>query len=467
MSTEQKPDFASKIIDFLASVKLSFFIFIILAVASIAGTVLPQKAQPQVYMELYGRMGNLVLGLGLDDAYHAPWFVFLMALLIVNLIICTIKRLPHVIKIVNQDPALDLKRFPKPQESLEIPGGLAEMIGRAGKLLTGKLGAPLSRQEPEGTVLFSHKGAWTRYGVYVVHASVLIIFTGAIISNIFGMNGTLVIHEGQSEKAAELDDGSTYPLGFEVRLDKYTETYYEKFKNTPSEFRSDLSFIQNGKEAAKAVVRVNHPFEFGGVTFYQSFRGQSPTEFKASMIRGDKSQEVELFWRKWAPLPGGGRAGIMEFREEINMGGKYKGPFARILIEDEKGQQHQLSAFAPGFSLPKGMGGDSHDTKFEILSSKVTWYTGLQVKKDPGVWWVWIGCGLMVLGFLITFYGSHKKVWIKITPQENQRCRVELSGSVNKNRPAMRRLLKGLALALSHQALREGIDRARDKPGAV
>ena len=452
MSKDQKPDFASKLIDFLASVKLSFFLFIILAVTSIAGTVLPQKAQTQLYLDKFGKMGNLIIGLGLDDAYHAPWFVFLLALLAVNLIICSLKRLPAVVKIVNKDPHLDLERFPKPNETLDCTGDPAELASKAEALLNSKLSTPLRAQAAEGITVFAQKGAWTRFGVYVVHASVLLIFAGAIITNIWGMNGTMVIHEGQSESQAELDGGGSYPLGFKVRLDKYTETYYEKFKNTPSEFRSDLVFIENGTEAAKASLTMNHPFEWGGITFYQSFRGQSPTEFKARMIQGGESHEVDLLWRRWTKLPGGVSAGIMEFRDKINMGDKYNGPFARILMQDPQGRKHQISAFAPGFKIPAAMGGDPHDIRFEILSVKVGWYTGLQVKNDPGVWWVWIGCGLMVLGFIITFYGSHKKVWIRVTPQKTGGCRVELSGSINKNRPQMRRLLSGLAMALKPQA---------------
>jgi cytochrome c biogenesis protein len=378
-----------------------------------------------------------------------------MAMLAVNLIICSLKRLPSVIKIVNKDPALDLALFPKAKESLQRNDDPKKIVSQAEELLGKKIATPLKLEENQETTLFAQKGAWTRYGVYVVHASVLIIFIGAIISNIWGVNGTLVIHEGNTEKEAELDGGGHFPLGFEVRLDKYTETYYEKFKNTPSEFRSDLVFIENGKEVAKAAVRVNHPFEWGGITFYQSFRGQSPSQFKARMIVEDKAHEVELFWQRWAVLPEGIRAGVMEFREEIKMGNTYNGPFARILVQDKEGHQHQIAAFAPGFKLPNKMGPDAHGIKFEIISAKVSWYTGLQIKKDPGVWWVWIGCGLMVLGFFVTFYGSHKKVWIRISPQEEGAYRVQLAGSVNKNRPAMHRLLSGLALALKPQAPEE------------
>ena len=40
------------------------------------------------------------------------------------------------------------------------------------------------------------------------------------------------------------------------------------------------------------------------------------------------------------------------------------------------------------------------------LSAKQLYATGLQVAKDPGVWWVFIGCGLLMIGFLIGFLMS-------------------------------------------------------------
>jgi cytochrome c biogenesis protein len=449
---DKKNDPITRAVDFLASVKLSFFIFIILAVASVAGTVIPQKQAAQLYMQAYGQgTGNLILGLGLDDTYHTSWFIFLMAMLAVNLVICSLKRLPTAIKIMTRDPQKDLGRFPNPEQDEQVSGSRDEVIKRAREILGARLGEPLSRDDEGGHILYAQKGAWSRMGVYVVHLSVLIIFVGAIISNIWGLNGTMEINQGDTVSQIVLDNRQSHPLGFGVRLEKYTEIYYEKFKNMPSEFRSDLVFVQNNQDVAKAAVKVNHPFDFGGYTFYQSHRGQRPSQMKLRMTRDGKSLEVELAFRRWSPLPGGGRAGVMEYREMINMGQRYQGPFARILLEDAQGHQHQITAFAPGFKVPKNMAPAHVDTNFEILAAKTVWYTGLQVKKDPGVWWVWIGCGLMVLGFIITFYCSHRKIWIRITP-EDQSCRVEIAGSANKNKPALRRITLGLAKAIGEGA---------------
>ena len=58
-------------------------------------------------------------------------------------------------------------------------------------------------------------------------------------------------------------------------------------------------------------------------------------------------------------------------------------------------------------------------------------YTGLQVTKDPGVWVVWSGCLLMVVGLFIAFFMSHKRVWIVLTKGS-----ARMYGNASKNQAA-------------------------------
>ncbi|PIX23835.1 MAG: hypothetical protein COZ69_07610, partial [Deltaproteobacteria bacterium CG_4_8_14_3_um_filter_45_9] len=58
-------------------------------------------------------------------------------------------------------------------------------------------------------------------------------------------------------------------------------------------------------------------------------------------------------------------------------------------------------------------------------------YTGLQVAKDPGVWVVWIGCGLMIFGLIVSFFFSHQRVWVRIP--KGSGGEIVLAGSANKN----------------------------------
>jgi len=63
-------------------------------------------------------------------------------------------------------------------------------------------------------------------------------------------------------------------------------------------------------------------------------------------------------------------------------------------------------------------------------------YTGLQVARDPGVGIVWVGCGLMILGIVMAFFLSHRRVWLRLSKGADGRLEVSLAGVANRNRLA-------------------------------
>jgi cytochrome c biogenesis protein len=74
--------------------------------------------------------------------------------------------------------------------------------------------------------------------------------------------------------------------------------------------------------------------------------------------------------------------------------------------------------------------GDEFILTFEGFTEKE--YTGLSVTKDPGVWVVWIGCGLMIVGLIVSFFFSHQRVWVRIS--KTPKGEIVVAGSANKNR---------------------------------
>jgi len=74
-------------------------------------------------------------------------------------------------------------------------------------------------------------------------------------------------------------------------------------------------------------------------------------------------------------------------------------------------------------------------------------YTGLQVNKDPGVDLVYVGFILMILGCYVTFFTSHQQVCIQVG-RPDDRSRIAVSGTANKNRAAMERRVQQLAAQL-------------------
>jgi cytochrome c biogenesis protein len=103
---------------FFASVKLALFTLLILSVTSIIGTLIPQKNPPDFYLQEYGvNMARFFQILDVPNMYNSWWFVSLLLLFSVNLIVCTIDRLPNVWRMVVMDnldtPAMPTRK-PRP-----------------------------------------------------------------------------------------------------------------------------------------------------------------------------------------------------------------------------------------------------------------------------------------------------------------------------------------------------------------
>lgn len=429
--------------NFFASVKLSFALLLILAVTSVAGTLLPQKEAAELYLRQFGQTwGGLILGLQLDDMYHSGWFRLLMTGLAVNLVICSLNRLPGVLKIIRKDPATDLDKKRNAAHSFTLPGQPEEQAAEARQSLSKQVGRvyekPLEAKKGRGLVLLAQKGAWSRLGVYLVHLSVLIIFAGGMIGNIWGFSGDMILHEGETLDHIELGPNQIKPLGFSLRLDKFSISRYPN--GMISEYRSDVAFLQNGKEAQKNSMVVNDPAEFEGIDFYQASHGVSPT-IKVRITRGDKTFDVAMDRaRQGYKLPGGGLAGFVDVHQNVQMGKMYTGPVARMLYQPEGGDTVGITAFKLGNKMPpKG------PVKMELVEVAVKPWSGIQVKYDPGVWFIWVGCSLMVIGFIIAFYFAHRKVWIRLQPVDGNRTRVEIAGSTNKNRIGLERIMQRLS----------------------
>lgn len=446
-NNKEQASFVQKLWNLLTSVKLTFALLLILAVISVAGTLIPQNQPAQAYVNGYGQgLGNLILGFGLYDAYHTAWFRLVMALLAVNLVVCSLERWPLTMRMVRVDPDRELEKSRKAVESFTLAGGPAEHKGPVGQALQRAVGRVYFIEDQGGVKLFAHKGAWTRLAVYAVHLSVLIIFAGALVGNIWGFSGDMRILEGQAVDHIQTRDGKRLPLGFDVRLDKFTVSFYKNQRGMPSEYRSDLVFLRGGREIKRHALRVNHPAQVDGIDFYQASYGQVADPVKVRVTApGGKLAELDLRHHDWTELPMGGKAGVFEYRPRVAMGKVYDGPMARILYQPPGGEARMLSAFKAGAKLRMGGGGG---IKFEVISAVSKNYSGISVKYDPGVWLIWVGCTLMVVGFFFTFYTAHKKVWVRLSPTGPGRTRVEMAYQANKGRGAARRLVAKLAAGL-------------------
>ena len=78
--------------------KFGMLLLILVIACSLAGSLIVQQRAPMEYVTRYGEdMAQLIMAVGFDDVFSAPYFIVLMAALCLNLTLCSLLRLPRVL----------------------------------------------------------------------------------------------------------------------------------------------------------------------------------------------------------------------------------------------------------------------------------------------------------------------------------------------------------------------------------
>jgi cytochrome c biogenesis protein len=83
-----------------------------------------------------------------------------------------------------------------------------------------------------------------------------------------------------------------------------------------------------------------------------------------------------------------------------------------------------------------------------VADFKNRYFTGLQVTKDPGVWIVYSGFILMIIGCYVTFFMSHQQLCIEVASEGNT-SRVMVAGTASKNKMAIQQKVKKISEKLT------------------
>jgi hypothetical protein len=180
MGNPGKPEksITARLIDTLASVKFAVAVVVVIAVACIAGTLLPQGADVAAYLRHNPAAGPrmaLLGSLGLTHVFYSWWFIGLLCLLASTMMVCSSRRFNTVRRTT----------------------GYAR--GRA-------------------------------FGSMLTHISMLLILSGAVIRGVWGQKGYIELREGDTKAQFVVDDGER-PLPFALHLSKFeVETYAQQDK---------------------------------------------------------------------------------------------------------------------------------------------------------------------------------------------------------------------------------------------
>ena len=272
----------------LTSMRIALFLLLFLAIASVPGSVFPQRSADPNGVVLYFK-NNPDLALWLDnfqlfDVYSSTWFSAIYILLFISLIGCVIPRVGVHYRALRSDPPAaptNLSRLPSYKKLDATEKNLEKAIeylkSRNFKVISTK------------TELRAEKGYLRETGNLFFHLSLIGVLIAVGLGGGLSYAGQRVLVEGETFVNNEasfdyfapgllFDKNNLEP--FSLRLESFKTTYDFKNPNNygkPMDFKATVTTKDSPTSPeAKGSIRVNEPLAVGGSKVYITGNGYAP-----------------------------------------------------------------------------------------------------------------------------------------------------------------------------------------------
>ncbi|KAG1655284.1 hypothetical protein FOA52_007980 [Chlamydomonas sp. UWO 241] len=420
----------------------------IIAGLSGLGTLIPQNKGLEYYIANYpDTPGETVLGflsypvlltLQLDHIYSNWYFYASLGLLAASLMACTTTKQLPVAKVAQRWRFLTTpKAVVKMGHAEVLPSARVADLGMA-------LDAKGYQVFIQSGALYAFKGLAGRLGPIGVHAALLMVLGGTSYSGFGGYKGSVMCPEGgdftpasymypasQISQLPETAKSSVHVDSFEIdyRPDGAVAQFYSTLTLTDS----------NTGDITTKRISVNDPFRSKGITMYQTDWSLAAVTIR---LLPDGGAQAPPLLADDAAASSSAATGTSLLADGPQLGDAFRLPLASL--EGKPGIAGRLwggflpiSEPGPGGAAPKGVSVLARDPQSVVIydskgafvgvrrpgSGKpieveglrlvvegITGATGLEIKHDPGVPWVYAGFGGLMITTLIS-YLSHSQVW--------------------------------------------------------
>jgi cytochrome c biogenesis protein len=428
----------------LSNLRTGILLLILVGISAALGTFILQRpiTDPQQLQAAYSpNTLRLLDRFGLTDVFHSWWFLTLLTLVSLSIVFVSIERFPNSWRFYARPYRRTDSHFRHANPTkIELPiKGAQDGLNAAERALK-KLGWLVERvSEGAETSLYSERHRFSVMAVYVIHASLLLIFLGGIADGIFGYSGYMMLQKGQTSNTIEARGGKTKTLPFGVKCFSAGQENYAD--GSPKKWWSKLAVVQDGKEVKSKEIVVNDPLVYHGLRFYQaSFGGTGNIEGLklAAMPESGASQDIVLKPNESYKLDAETTVTLAEFipdffirdNQVFRRSDDLVNPAFKLVVKSATGEA--VLWIFPAYD--RASQGQKASYSFQYQSIQMGYFTGLQVSCEPGQWLVWAGCLLMGAGLFVAFYMVHMRLWIAAIRDDHGQLVLWVGGQANKNK---------------------------------
>ena len=238
-----------KLYSFFKSMRFGLILLVLIAICSVIGSIIPQDKEVSWYVQNYQDLHGVILLCKAHRIFQSWYFIVLLALLSLNLLLCTVTRLRML---------LSTRSSPDPATYSRDEAHLTE-TGMS--ILHEHMKKMHCRESRYGDAVIYKKNSFGRYGTFITHLSILltVIFGAAALYLPTTIDQTCVPGE-----AITMEDGTKIAVdSFHIENESGDLDYASKVTVT----------LPNGKQSDLTEVSVNHPLSFGEYKIYQQTYG--------------------------------------------------------------------------------------------------------------------------------------------------------------------------------------------------
>ena len=465
----------------LTSMRNALILLLLLGLASIPGSLFPQRTQSPLKVREYFQndpeTAKWMDRFYLFDVYGSPWFSAIYILLFISLIGCVVPRTWHYAKEALSKPAPAPSGLTQLESYQEVSGNL--------EAVENWLKENKFRITKDENGISAEKGYLRETGNLVFHLALIVILLGVGASSVFGMRGEAIVTVGERfinvpTSYDNLAPGRFFDVAnmpaFAITAANF-EAKYDPETRQPLDYKL-TALVSNSvkEEAVRKIVRVNEPLTFGDSRVYLQANGFSPLVTVRDKDGAIKFEGPVPFLPQDANLTSIGAIKVPDMNPQIGFVASFfptaardevRGGFSsypdlldpRLLVSVWQGDLKMDSGVPQsvyridtsemeriglwGLSIGESYAFGSPEVGTITLNGAVPW-VNLQVVKDPGKPWALAGSIVAIVALMASLFIRQRRIYVRAS-----NGKLEVAGLALNRLPGLEDEIKKLVTEVS------------------